>query len=301
MSPNTNDPSAPELVLPSSAKLNIGKGGLPKLDISTDFSEAEIYLHGAHVTHFQKSDEEPVLFLSEQSVFEPGKAIRGGVPVIFPWFGAREGSPSHGFARNSDWDLAGARQLDDGRIRIAFRLPKTAFTQKHWDGFECEYVVKVGEDLQLELNIWGNSTEHGIEFESCLHSYFAVSHIDNVSVAGLKYTNFIDQLDDNAEKFEKDDAIRFDAELDRIYTDSLADIQIIDEGLNRRILIEKRGSASTVVWNPWIAKARRLPDLADEEYERFLCVESGNIGPNKLSVRPGETATLNVTLGTAPL
>lgn len=277
-----------------------GNGGLPKMVVATAQSEAEIYLHGAHVTHFQRTGEKPMFFMSGLSSFAKGKPIRGGVPVIFPWFGPRADKPSHGFVRLTEWRLIDVKKLPDAEIRIALRLPREAL-EREYEGFQCEYVIKVHDSLELELNIWDESTDHSIAFESCLHPYFSVGDIEQTSIAGLKYTNYHDQLDPESEHFEKSGDLRISEETDRIYFDTQSNIQILDPVFQRRILLEKRGSASTVVWNPWTDKARRLSDLGDDDYRRFVCVEPGNLRRNGLVLAPGQTATMHIALSTERL
>src|SRR6266478_1993455 len=206
-----------------------GRGELPMLEVSTAWSTAEIYLQGAHVTHFTRKNEPPLLFLSQCSRFEEHQPIRGGIPVIFPWFGPREGLPQHGFARLKAWELK-------------------------------EFA-----------------------FENCLHTYFEVGAIAEVSITGLKGARYLDRLANLARKTESADAIRIASEVDRTYLDAVGAVEILDPRLRRKIRVEKEGSASTVVWNPWIAKSQQMPDFANDEYQRMVCVESGNVASNNLN------------------
>src|SRR6266403_98079 len=125
-----------------------GRGELPMLEISTPWSTAEIYLHGAQVTHFQKRDEPPLLFLSQCSRFAPNEAIRGGIPVILPWFGPREGMAAHGFARVKAWDLKEVVHAPDGSVSLRFKLPEYPEASA-FPAFDAEYVVTVSRSLNL--------------------------------------------------------------------------------------------------------------------------------------------------------
>ena len=281
-------------------RIQEGRGGLTRVAVSTTLCEAEVYLHGAHVTHFQRKNDRPLLFMSRDSRFELGKAIRGGIPVIFPWFGDRDGQPAHGFARVTEWELTEVLALPDETIRTRFVMPKTSLSGE-FEGVQCEYIVKFGRELEAELNVWDESKEHAIEFESCLHSYFAVGNIETASVRGLQHLNYLDKLQGFAEVFERNEAVRFDGEVDRIYLDTSADTQIVDETWKRIINVRKRGSASTVVWNPWIDKSKRLNDLGDQDYREFVCVESCNVNRNSIRLAPGQTATLHIALSSDPL
>ena len=289
---------------PSEASASVsfgpGQGDLTRLDIRTPWSRAEVYLHGAHVTHFQKHDEPPLLFLSEASRFEARQPIRGGVPVIFPWFGPRDGQPAHGFARLSEWVLDTVALASDGACQLTFRLPQL---QEWATGrpYAVEYLVTVGRELRLDLKVVNESPRDPFEFEGCLHTYFTVGDIAALRVTGLEGTRYLDSLAAGAEKQESAASIAIGAEVDRLYVGTEAEVQILDPSLKRRIRLAKAGSRSTVVWNPWIAKSKRMPDFGDEEYQRMLCVESGNVGPDRIELAPGASHTLSVTLSSEPL
>ena len=272
-----------------------GRGEMPMVEITTAWSTAEIYLHGAHVTNFKKHDEPPILFLSQCSRFEANQPIRGGIPVIFPWFGAREGMTMHGFARIKEWEIKEIIPAPDGSVSMRFRLPNYPEAGAY-PPFLAEYVVTVNEALTLELIVTNNSTEESLEFEECLHTYFAVEDVGAITVAGLKGHAYLDKVANFAKKTETDEAIRIASEVDRIYLDASGTVEIHDAKLKRVIRVAKENSTSTVVWNPWIAKAQQMPDFGKEEYQKMVCVESGNVNVNKLTSAPGKTSTLKVTL-----
>ncbi len=276
-----------------------GKGGLPKIDITTHSSSAEIYLHGAHVTKFQKTGEPPVLFMSQSSRFQSGSPIRGGIPVIFPWFGAREGHPAHGFARLQDWELTGGSDVSNSSVAVRFALPPSDAT-KEFPAFAAEYFVTVSDSLKCELRIT-NKSQQNFTFEDCLHTYFQVGDINQISVTGLKGAAYLDQMENFARKTEANDQIKINCETDRIYLDTESTVEILDQKLKRRIRIAKSGSRSTVLWNPWIEKSKRMPDFGDDEFHRMVCVESCNAAENKRTLAPGETSSLKIDLSTAPL
>jgi glucose-6-phosphate 1-epimerase len=277
-----------------------GQGGLARLEVRTPWSRAEVYLHGAHVTHFQKHDEPPLLFLSEASRFVAGQPIRGGIPVIFPWFGPREGLPAHGFARLNEWVLEAVAWEADGACRLQFRMPRL----REWCAerpYAAEYTVRVGRDLQLELKGVNESPRDTFEFEECLHTYFAVADIAHVRVSGLSGTRYLDSLENHAERTDSAESIAVRSEVDRLYVGTEAAVDILDSKHKRRIRVAKSSSRSTVVWNPWIAKSKRMPDFGDEEYLRMICVESGNVGPDRVVLGPGASHRLQVTLDAVPL
>ena len=187
-----------------------------------------------------------------------------------------------------------------GSVSVRFRLPDCPEAST-FPPFAADYIVTVSESLKLELVVTNNSTEDEFVFENCLHTYFEVGDIRAISIKGLKRMAYLDKVANFAEKTEADDAIRIASEVDRIYVNTSAPVEILDARLGRKIRIQKQASQSTVVWNPWIAKAQQMPDFGNEEYERMVCVESGNVGPNQLQLPPGQSSRLTVELSTGPL
>lgn len=278
--------------IPGHVTVVTGSGGLPAIRVETDRSMAEIHLHGAHVTRFQKHGEEPLLFLSGASEFKPGKPIRGGVPLIFPWFGPREGLPAHGFARLADWDLSATRLLPDGSVNLHFHLPPD-------DEFEVDFTVTVGASLIMEFAVI-NTGASDFSFENCLHTYFQIGDIRRIGITGLKGVRRLDKVL-GTEAIETAETLRIESEVDRIYQNTTATVRIHDPVLHRAIRIRKSGSESTVVWNPWVEKSKRMTDFGDDEYPGMVCVESGNVGENAITLAPGESSALRVELESEPL
>jgi glucose-6-phosphate 1-epimerase len=269
-----------------------GRGGLPLVRIETPWSAAEIYLHGASVTHFQLHGEPPVLFLSEKSRFEKDAPIRGGIPIIFPWFGKPEGrTMQHGFARERMWELIEVKKHADGSATAHFSLPVCAELLS----IPLDYYVTVGKTLTVELVVTNFSAAE-FAFESCLHTYFTVGDINQVSVVGLQGVEYLDSLEGRTRKQEMSEAIQFTGEVDRLYVNTPHAVEIRDGSLRRTIRVEKEGSATTVVWNPWIAKAKAMPDFGDLEYPRMVCVESGNVAENAQVLAVGQESRLRVSL-----
>jgi glucose-6-phosphate 1-epimerase len=272
-----------------------GQGGLPMVRVETGTSLAEIYLQGAHVTHFQRHGDRPIFFLSREAVFAPGEPIRGGVPVILPWFGNREGQSAHGFARTAPWELLDVGMSGDDFARLRFRLGESPHA-KDWPRFVAELEVIVGMELELELKVTNVDETQALPLECCLHSYFAVSDVAQVEVGGLRGVKYLDALDSFAEKAQSDEFIKFTGEVDRVYQNSPQIVEIIDRQWNRSIEIAKHDSLSTVVWNPWIEKSKRLADFGDDEYLRMVCVESGNVKQHGHQLAPGKSAEYGVTI-----
>ncbi len=278
--------------IPGHVSLTVGQGGLPKILIETASSSAEVYLHGAHVTHFQKKGEPPLLFMSAASDFAAGKPIRGGVPLVFPWFGGREGLPAHGFARIESWQLTATSLLPHGAVCLHFSLPTP-------EPYKVEWIVTVAETLSMEL-IVTNIADKEVTFETCLHTYFQISEIDAISITGLSGANGLNKLT-GCDFVEGVSPIRFIAETEIVYSNTTAFVEIIDPPWNRKTRIATSGSNSTVVWNPWIEKSQRMPDFGDGEYLQMVCVESGNIATNSVTLPPSAGASLKVELSSEAL
>ncbi len=274
-------------LIPGKVERFQGNGGLDAVRVHADGGSAEIYLHGAHVTDFRNSPGPPLLFMSRESEFTPDKPIRGGVPIIYPWFGPREGLPMHGHARLDEWAFTGSRLLNDGAVQVTFSLPTAGDA-------EVTYTVTVSASLHLEMAITNRSAA-AMTIENCLHTYFQIGDIRQTSLRGLCGSRCRapltgDEYTDSAE------ILRFTGETELVYQDSAPFLDIEDPALGRIIRVHKSGSRSTVVWNPWIDKSQRMPDFGDDEYPNMLCVESGNVRDDALVIEPGTTSTLAVTI-----
>jgi glucose-6-phosphate 1-epimerase len=288
-------------MIPNRVQFISGNGGLTKAVVTSKFSTAEIYLHGAHITGFQKNGEPPLIFMSRKSYFAPGKAIRGGVPICFPWFGNRDGDVSHGFARTTEWKLIETSAAVDGSVTLHFRLPEIP-GRAAWKNLHAEFFVTVSDKLTMELISTNESCDKTFEFENCLHTYFHVGDISAVNIHGLRGAHYLDNATGgNGElKIQSESTLRIPKETNRLYLDTTAAVEIRDEIYQRTIRVEKSGSNSTVVWNPWTTQ--KLPDDFDPaEHKKMVCVESGNVKQNKISLAPGKTSTLKVILTTTPL
>ena len=287
--------------IPGRVAVVAGNGGLAKVVVTTQASTAEIYPHGAHLTHFQKNGETPLIFMSRKSWFAPGQPIRGGVPICFPWFGPREGEPGHGFARLAGWQLIETAAAPDGAVTLTFALPPIP-GREAWKNLRTEFVVTVADTLTMELVATNEDCGSAVEIENCLHTYFHVGDIGAVTLTGLQGAPFDDFAfgANGARQPASDAPLRITHETNRVYPGHTGTVEIRDENLKRSIRVEKVNSQSTVVWNPWTTQ--KLPDDFDpSEHKNMVCVESGNVKQNRLSLAPGKTAALKVVLSTAPV
>ena len=266
-------------------RVETGEGGLPRAVLRTAEGEAHVYLHGAHVTHWQPCGRAPVLFMSAHTRFAPGAAIRGGVPVIFPWFGPRAAdarAPAHGFARRLEWRLE-----REGAHDVVLALDADESTRTAWPhDFALRLHVTLGARLSMTLAVT-NTSSASWTYEEALHTYLAVGDAAAATVSGLEGAPYLDKTDAMARKLHPDEPLRITGEVDRTFPGHTAACVVDDPVLKRRVRVDKRGSATTVVWNPWVERARALPDLGDEDYKHMVCVETANAGDDAIRLAPG--------------
>jgi D-hexose-6-phosphate mutarotase len=274
--------------------------GLIVADFTNAHASASICLQGGQLLSWQPSSTaEPVIWLSTAAKFAPKASIRGGIPVCWPWFSAHESEasfPMHGFARTQPWQVKSTRSLDDGSTEISLTLPITTAMQAMWPHqAQLELLINVGETLKIAL-ITRNLGNADFTITEALHTYFAVSDIAQVQVEGLDGIHFHDKAADWTEG-DQAGAIGFAAEVDRVYVNTSERCTIVDPAFKRRIHINKIGSQSTVVWNPWAARAEQMGDLGTDDatgWKRFVCVESANARENAVTVPAGKAHTMAV-------
>lgn len=277
--------------------------GLQFVTIANSHSAATVALQGAQILNWAPRREKPVIWLSPEAKFAPGKSVRGGVPVCWPWFGAHEKEttfPAHGFARTAPWNVIATEQCRDGATKISFELPLDENTRKQWP-YTCELQlhVTVGVNLDIDL-LTRNTGDATFTMGDALHTYFAVSDVRKVSIHGLGGAPYLDKVDGMTKKIQKG-AVTISQEVDRLYQNTTADCLIDDPLWNRRIRVHKHHSASTVVWNPWIEKSAKLGDMGPRGYLSMVCVESANAGDDVVRIDAGESHRLRVEYGVEPL
>jgi glucose-6-phosphate 1-epimerase len=291
--------------IPGVAEVVPGNGGLAMVRVSTDAARAEIYLHGAQVTSWRPVGEDEVLFVSDQSLWVDGKAIRGGIPICFPWFRGKADdakAPAHGVVRTKEWELTGLA-LDGDAVTAMFETENDEVGRRWWPHeFRAEYRVRVGKELGLALTVVNTGGSgmgfSGMRFEEALHTYHRVSDAEQVRVTGLDGTAYLDNMDGNREKRQTGD-VMFRAQTDNAYLDTRETLEVVDPVLRRRIRTEKGNSQTTVVWNPWREGAKALADLGDEEWRGFACVEASNILSYAVELGAGERHTMTAVLSVA--
>lgn len=266
-------------------------------DIETPLATASISLHGGQVlTWHPKHQQHPVLWLSEKAVYAHGKAIRGGVPICWPWFGSHPTNPQlpgHGYARISPWNISSTQLLDDGAVQIILTMQDSELSQSLWaQPVQLTVCITVGTELSIELTTT-NLGDQDIVFTEGLHTYFKISDVRNIRVMGLENSEYVDLVRDNV-RSKQAGPITFDSELGRIFTNNTATCVIEDHEFKRRISIDKSGSLSTAVWNPWAETASKMPDLGEDGWRDMVCVESANALENVVIVKGGGSHTHSV-------
>jgi glucose-6-phosphate 1-epimerase len=286
---------AQQFAIPGKAEVVTGNGGLAKVVISTPEGSGEMYLHGGHVTSWKPKDAGEVLYLSPNSLFQDGRAIRGGIPVCFPWFGDKSddpAAPAHGFVRTKGWQLDAVEQAGNNVV-VSMSTQSDESTRKWWP-FDFRLVCRAtfGDQLKLEL-IVTNTGSCVFAFEEALHAYFAVKDAESAFVRGLDATRYVDKTDHRIEKIQTGD-VRFSAETDRIYLDTTRELQLLDPAGERSIRAEKQNSRTTVVWNPWSEESIALKDLGAGEWKTFVCIETTNVAPFAVELGPGSSHTMTL-------
>jgi len=305
-------------------------GPLPGVELRPGGAHYAVLDQGAHVLAWQPAGERPVLWVSARSLFEPGAPVRGGIPVVFPWFGAGpDGTrkPAHGYARTTVWERTGV--IEDGdRLEVRYWLAGRSEGQVEGEGRaggDRSTAAGAAADAQTGADPSGarraadvrnetpnafpsaeltaefspselvvtlaisNETAAEVTVEAALHTYLAVGDIREVSIEGLEGCSYLDTVaGGQAGTHSQRGAIRFSGETDRLY-EHTGTATLHDPAWDRTITVRKRGSATTVVWNPWVEKAARTADLGDDEWQGMLCIEAANVRASALTLAPGSS------------
>lgn len=280
--------------IPGILHIEESPAGYPMIRIQNEHAEASIALHGAHLTHYAPNREKAVIFTSEAAIYKQGKAIRGGIPVCWPWFGAHPdpaaGLPAHGYARSQFWQIIDSEH-DASGTAITLELPSP-----DKPGLSATLRFHVGKQLQLELTS-RNQGDSEATFSEALHSYFAVGNSQSCWISGLNGAEYIDTTGKEEVISQQSGKLRFPDEVDRIYQSSQS-LTIHDPVIDRRIIVTKSNSANTIAWNPGKEKGHALGDLLDSEIQRFVCVESGNVRQQHMTLSAGSSHTLTLNIAT---
>ncbi|WP_019613531.1 D-hexose-6-phosphate mutarotase [Psychromonas ossibalaenae] len=284
--------------LSDSVSLQTDSSGYEFLIIEHQKLNAAFALHGGHLIHFQLVGQEPLIWLSKTAIYNDQKAIRGGVPVCWPWFGAAgetlgDNLPSHGFARTSKWSVADIKESEQG-LELELHLKDSAETRKLWP-FEFELVLKASltSELKLEL-ISKNTGDKPFSYRGALHTYLNISSPEFCTVSGLNET-FSNSLK-NGQVTTGDGTLLINAPIDSIYNKAPESVLLDDKQFSRKLKMENSGNDSEVLWTPWISGAAAFTDMPDDGYKTMFCIESAITAKQGITVAPGQSHTLSTLI-----
>jgi glucose-6-phosphate 1-epimerase len=248
-----------------------------------------INLLGATIVSWRVNNQEQ-LFVSKRSVFDGKKPIRGGIPFVFPVFGSSTIQPQHGFARISRWQLEKSpERLPSGDIDAVFSLTDTDFTRQMWN---CEFRVSYRlilreKELHMNIHVYNPSKEIPFQFQLLLHTYFKCPDVRRCQVTGLHGCTFIDKTREPPNSYQEcRDVVMIGEHTDRVYTNTPPEHIITNVVSGRKMRVQKYNFPDTVIWNPWVDKAKEIPDFGDDEYPNMICVKSGNV-TSGVTLMPG--------------
>ncbi len=276
-------------------------------------AELLVAQQGAHILSYQLAGQPPLIWLNDEAVFKTGKSIRAGVPVCWPWFGnfarnpqsvqamrtSNEAPSAHGFVRAMDWELGGI-EAEGESLKVEFLLPYPEGGFPGWP-HQVDLTLSIRLDEQLHIHLIShNRGAETVSISQALHSYFAVSDVREVHVEGVDGLSYIETLEDWKTRQQLGD-LRFIGETDRIYLDAPPLLSIVDPTWERRIELTSSGSRTAVIWNPWIDRAAAFSDMADDGWQRMLCIETANVMGDVVNLKPGASHMLGVSVGSKPL
>jgi len=266
-----------------------GKGGLPFIQVNNKKASALISIYAGQVLSFKPVNEsEDFMFTSDNAYFQEGKAIKGGIPICWPWFGAAPDNtehPDHGFVRNSFWTVASIDELKNGDTKVKLEFVDSDKTREIWPyHFHLSLEIVIGESLTLDL-VTRNTGDKAFLITEALHTYFNVGDASQVQVLGLEKTEYLDKIEDFI-KVCQVGALTLEDAMDHIHVDVGHNLTINDPVLKRQIKITSSGNKNVVVWNPWAKGAEQMEDLKADDYKRFVCIEIANAASNKVKIEP---------------
>ncbi|PHS23794.1 MAG: D-hexose-6-phosphate mutarotase [Methylophaga sp.] len=275
----------------------IEDSGFIMVDINNKYANARISTYAGQVISYQPHTEQnDLIFLSENAVYQTGKTIRGGVPICWPWFGddtSGYGRPSHGFMRNQQWQVIASNVDLNGVTTLILGASSTDKTKAIWPyEFKLTLEIKVGQSLQLKLTTQ-NTGNKEFAITQAFHTYFNISDVEQITVSGLDGKKYLDKLEGFSESLQMGD-VTVSAEIDRVFQAVDKDIYLIDKGFDRKITFSVTGCKTTVIWNPWTSVSSRMTDLNNDDHRRFVCVETANTAKDSVVIAAGKEHSLSV-------
>lgn len=280
---------------PGRIAFRAGEAGLPIIVLVNAYGTCELSLYGGQVLSYRPTGHVPVLFTSKAAVYEPGKPIRGGIPVCWPWFGPSvdKAQPLHGFARLMQWGLQ-ATEYSSDVTEVRLTLSDSELTRRIWP-YAFELTLRVWLDQRLNLALTTvNRDARPFTLTQAFHPYFRVRQITDTTVRGLDKAPYTDLL--TGQTGEQEGTLDIRSETDRVYLPAAPECVLHDSGLGRAVAVAFTGTRRLVVWNPWIDKARAMSDFGDDEYLLMLCLEPANTAADAVTLDPGSQHTLSCAL-----
>lgn len=275
------------------------------ISVNNQAASATVFLQGAQLASYTPKNSKPVIWLSDKCDYKAGKALRGGIPICWPWFGDLQRNPpalqqqitgsaqAHGFVRTQQWQLSGVYNLDKKTTKLTFEL--TVAANDSWPfPAQLQLTIMIGETLSLQLSV-KNTGLQPFKYTAAFHSYFNISHIDDISVSGLTDTPYIDTLDDWQTQQDVHD-LKVDQEIDRIYCNSPTVVTLNDHAKNQQMSLTSNNMSDLVVWNPWKQKSKTLTDFDNNAYQNMVCLESACILDNMATLVPGQQHLSTITI-----
>lgn len=274
------------------------RNGITLFHIDHPCCQASVSQQGAQLLSWTPTGTAPVIWLSPAARFNLGSAIRGGIPVCWPWFGPHPSDatlPAHGIARSASWDLI-SQSEDAAGVALHFQLKDNAASRAIWPvAFELNLTLYLGATFHLAFE----ATHHGdapVMISDALHTYFAVADCETVTVSGLDQCAMYDKVSHT--HHTQQGAPQFSQETDRVFLD-VPDTLILHDPAGRDIHIQSTGTRSAIIWNPGQAKAQQMADVGTH-WQGFACVETGNALQNQYLLPPTHTHTETLTVAVHP-
>lgn len=289
-----------QFALPKRLIFNEINEDFPLIEVINDHAEATISVYGGQVLSYRPAEQShDVLFMAGKAQYIKGKAIRGGIPICWPWFGKRQDRPDfpgHGIARINRWRVEEARQLDAGNTQIRLSLNQPLPQHLNWwpNSFELQLIITIGKTLTLELRTH-NTGQQPFAITQAFHVYFRVGEIHHCRLTGLESIDYQDNLDGERQK-HRNAAITVSKPIEQVYRLNNGTVNIIDEILKRKIAIDSFEATDMVIWNPWTTGSAAMPDLNATDYQRFICVEPGHVGAGGFVLQPGSEGSLRTVI-----
>jgi glucose-6-phosphate 1-epimerase len=197
------------------------------------------------------------------------------------------------------WTVTDVITDETGQVHVGMRLAADDATRALWDAeFDASVTLSLGATLTVTLAVENVGTRE-ILYEAALHTYLDVGDVAQVRIRGLEDTAYLDKVDGGSRKRSGREPLTLAGDTDRVFLATTAACDVDDPVLGRRIRVEKRGSETTVVWNPGREKGEAVADIG-EAWRRFVCVETANCGPHAVRLAPGDRHAMTASVAVLP-